>query len=142
MYKVRTLTLPGPWGTRSLRTILMYTPLLILLLFLWCVFCCDNWIFVILFYSAEWNREFLFFFCFWDNYSKPTCSMSRFHFTYPWFKTLHFAHLNFNLLPIRYPPHLQTLEKHIFIQNQNITQIKNMNHWIFYSRALETRKPL
>ena len=34
-----------------------------------------------------------------DNYSKPTCGMTRFHFTYPWFKTLHFAHLNFNPLP-------------------------------------------
>ena len=34
-----------------------------------------------------------------DNYSKPTYGMVRFHFTYPWFKTLHFVHLNFNLLP-------------------------------------------
>ena len=25
--------------------------------------------------------------------------MARFHFAYPWFKTLHFAHLNFNPLP-------------------------------------------
>ena len=30
--------------------------------------------------------------------------MTRFHFAYPWFKTLHFIYLNFNSLPIRYPP--------------------------------------
>ena len=34
-----------------------------------------------------------------DNYSKPICGMAHFHFAYPWFKTLHFAHLNFNPLP-------------------------------------------
>ena len=49
-----------------------------------------------------------------DNYSKPTWGLARFHFTYPWFKTLHFAHLNFNPLPIRYPPFPLPLEKHIF----------------------------
>ena len=49
-----------------------------------------------------------------DNYSKPTWGMIRFHFAYLWFKTLHFAHLNFNQLPIRYSPHPQTLGKHIF----------------------------
>ena len=38
-------------------------------------------------------------FVFRDNYSKPTCGMTRFHFAYPWFKTLHFAYLNFNSLP-------------------------------------------
>ena len=53
-----------------------------------------------------------------DNYSKPTCGMTRFYFAYPWFKTLHFAHLNFNLFALRYPPHPQTLEKHIFRQKQ------------------------
>ena len=35
-----------------------------------------------------------------DNYSKPTCDMARFHFAYSWFKSLHFAYLNFNPLPI------------------------------------------
>ena len=50
----------------------------------------------------------------WDNYSKPTWGKARFRFAYPWFKTYHFAHLNFNPLPIRYPPHPQPLEKHIF----------------------------
>ena len=54
--------------------------------------------------------------------------MACFHFAYPWFKTLHFAYLNFNLLPILYPPHPQTLKKHPFIKNQNITWIKKMNH--------------
>ena len=54
--------------------------------------------------------------------------MVRFHFAYPWFKTLHFAHLNFNPFALCYPPLPQTLEKHHFIKNQNITQIKNMNH--------------
>ena len=39
----------------------------------------------------------------WDNYNKPTYDMARFHFAYPWFKTLHFANLNFNPLPIHYP---------------------------------------
>ena len=43
---------------------------------------------------------------------------------------------------IHYPPHPQTLEKHPFIKNQNITRIKNTNHWIFSSWALETWKSL
>ena len=52
-----------------------------------------------------------------DNYNKPTCGIVRFHFVYLCFNHLHFAHLNFNLLSISYPPHHQMLEKHIFIQN-------------------------
>ena len=54
--------------------------------------------------------------------------MIRFHFAYPWFNHLHFAHLNFNPFALRYPPHPQTLEKHIFNTNQNITRIKNTNY--------------
>ena len=50
----------------------------------------------------------------WDNYSKLTWGKARFRFAYLWFKTYHFAHLNFNPLPIRYPSHPQPLEKHIF----------------------------
>ena len=46
----------------------------------------------------------------------------------------------FNPFALWYPSHSQTLEKHYFIKNQNITQIKNTNHWIFSSQALETRK--
>ena len=34
-----------------------------------------------------------------DNYSKPTWGLARLRFAYPWFKTYHFAHLYFNLLP-------------------------------------------
>ena len=41
--------------------------------------------------------------------------MARFHFAYPWFKTLYFAYLNFNLLPIRYPPLLKSVVKMYFI---------------------------
>ena len=42
----------------------------------------------------------------WDNYSKPTCGMTRFHFAYPWFNYLHFDHLRlvplaFRNLPLR-----------------------------------------
>ena len=55
---------------------------------------------------------------YWDNYSKPTWGKARLRFAYPWFKTYHFAHLNFNPLPIRYPPHSQLLEKHIFREKQ------------------------
>ena len=77
-----------------------------------------------------------------DNYSKPIYGMVHFHFAYLCFNYLYFAHLNFNPLPIRYPPHHQTLEKHIFIQNQNIIQIKNTNPLFFSSRALETQKSL
>ena len=77
-----------------------------------------------------------------DNYNKPTCGMARFHFAYLCFNHLHFAHLNFNPLPIRYLTHHQTLEKHIFIQNQNITQIKNTNPLFFSLWAIETRKSL
>ena len=49
------------------------------------------------------------------NYSKSTCDMTRFYFAYPWFKTLHFAHLNFNLLPIHYPPLFKSGVKMYFI---------------------------
>ena len=41
--------------------------------------------------------------------------MAHFHFVYPWFKTLHFAHLNFNPLPIRYSPLLKSGVKMYFI---------------------------
>ena len=53
-----------------------------------------------------------------DNYSKPTCGMTRFYFAYPWFKTLHFAHLR--LVPLAFRNlHLRLpLEKHIFRQKQ------------------------
>ena len=53
-----------------------------------------------------------------NNYSKPTWGLARFHFTYPWFKTLHFAHLNFNPLAFRNPPLRLPSEKHIFRQKQ------------------------
>ena len=53
-----------------------------------------------------------------DKYSKPTWGLARFHFTYPWFKTLHFAHLNFNPLAFRNPPLRLPSEKHIFRQKQ------------------------
>ena len=49
-----------------------------------------------------------------DNYSKPTCDMARFHFAYPWIKTLHFAHLMLVLLTFRNLPLYLPLEKHIF----------------------------
>ena len=49
-----------------------------------------------------------------DKYSKPTWGLARFHFTYPWFKTLHFAHLNFNPLSICYPPLAFPLENNFY----------------------------
>ena len=54
----------------------------------------------------------------WDNYSKPNWGLACFHFTYPWFKTLHFAHLK--LVPLAFRnPHLRLpSEKHIFRQKQ------------------------
>ena len=58
--------------------------------------------------------KFLFYFL-RDNYSKPTCGMTRFHFDYLWFKTLYFAHLNFKFLPIHYPPLLKSGVKTYFI---------------------------
>ena len=61
---------------------------------------------------------FVFFFR-GGNYSKPTWGMTRFHFAYPWFKTLHFADLNFNSLSICYPPLAFSLENNFC--NQNIT---------------------
>ena len=49
--------------------------------------------------------------------------MARFYFAYPWFKTLHFAHLK--LVPLAFrnlafynPPLRLLLEKHIFRQKQ------------------------
>ena len=60
-----------------------------------------------------------------DNYSKPTSSLARFHFVYPLFKTLHFAHLNFNLLPIRYAPLLKPGVKMYFIFTVMSLSFKN-----------------
>ena len=54
----------------------------------------------------------------WVNYSKPTWGLTRFHFTYPWFKTLHFAHLKLVPLAFRNPPLRLPLEKHIFKKKQ------------------------
>ena len=45
-----------------------------------------------------WKNIFFGDIDFWDNYSKPTCGMTRFHFTYLWLKILYFVHLNFNPL--------------------------------------------
>ena len=53
-----------------------------------------------------------------DNYSKPTWGMTRFHFAYPWFKTLHFAHLKLVPLAFRNPSLCLPFEKHIFRQKQ------------------------
>ena len=52
------------------------------------------------------------------SYTKLTCGMARFHFTYLWFKTLHFAHLRLVSLAFRNPPLHLPLEKHIFRQKQ------------------------
>ena len=52
------------------------------------------------------------------NYSKPTWGLARFHFTYPWFKTLHFAHLKLVPLAFRNPPLRLPLEKYIFKKKQ------------------------
>ena len=46
-----------------------------------------------------------------DNYSKPTWGMARFHFAYPWFKTLHFAHLKLVPLDFHNPSFCLLLEK-------------------------------
>ena len=53
-----------------------------------------------------------------DNYSKPIRGMAHFHFAYPWFITLHFAHLRLVLLAFHNPPLCLPLEKHIFRQKQ------------------------
>ena len=53
-----------------------------------------------------------------DNYNKPTWGITRFHFAYPWFKSLHFAHLRLILLAFRNPPLHLLLEKYIFRQKQ------------------------
>ena len=53
-----------------------------------------------------------------DNYNKLTCGMTHFHFAYPWFKTLHFAHLRLVSLAIRNPPLRLPLGKHIFREKQ------------------------
>ena len=60
-----------------------------------------------------------------DNYSKPTCDMTRFHFAYPWCKTLHFIHLNFNPLPIRYSHLLKSGVKMYFTFNCMSLSSKN-----------------
>ena len=62
-----------------------------------------------------WKNIFFGDIDFWDNYSKPIYGTTRFHFTYLWFKTLNFAHLNFNPLPICYPPLLKSGVKMYFI---------------------------
>ena len=44
--------------------------------------------------------------------------MARFHFAYPWFNYLHFAHLKLVLLVFRNSPLRLPLEKYIFRQKQ------------------------
>ena len=44
--------------------------------------------------------------------------MTRFHFAYLWFKTLHFAYLKLVLLAFRNPSFCLPLEKHIFKQKK------------------------
>ena len=67
-------------------------------------------------YNEHGNLDQKFFF--WDNYSKPTWGLARFHFTYPLFKTLHFAHLKLVPLTFHNPPLRLPLEKHIFRKKQ------------------------
>ena len=67
-----------------------------------------------------------------NNYSKPTWGLARFHFTYPWFKTLHFTHLNFNLLPT----FGFSVRKQLLQPKHNITRIKNLGFEFFW-KSLE-----
>ena len=53
-----------------------------------------------------------------DNYSKPTWGLARFHFTYMWFKTLHFAHLKLVPLAFRNPPLRLPLENTFLGKNK------------------------
>ena len=53
-----------------------------------------------------------------DNYSKPTWGMTRFHFAYPWFKTLHFAHLKLVPLAFRNPSLCLPLENTFLSKNK------------------------
>ena len=53
-----------------------------------------------------------------DNYSESTCGMIPFHFVYPWFNHLHFAHLRLVPLAFRNSSLRLSLEKHIFRQKQ------------------------
>ena len=62
-----------------------------------------------------WHKFILFF---WDNYSKPTWGLACLQFAYPWFKTLYFAHLNFNPLPTF--PFAVILEKNKYNKDKKV----------------------
>ena len=64
--------------------------------------------------STNFLKKTYFLILLRDNYTKPTCGMAGFHFAYPWFNHLHFTHLNFNSLSIRYPPLLKSGVKMYF----------------------------
>ena len=51
---------------------------------------------------------------FWDNYSKPNCSLAQIHVAYLWFEKCHFAHLRFVPLGFHNPPLLQMRIKMYF----------------------------
>ena len=68
----------------------------------------------------------------WDNYSKPTWGLARFHFAYPWFKTLHFAHLNFNPLPT----FGFSVRKQLLQPKHNITGIKKLGFEFFWKSLI------
>ena len=53
-------------------------------------------------HMVRWFSSFLFFFL--ENYTLPTCSLLKKHFTYLGFKKWHFAHLWSDPLAKRYPP--------------------------------------
>ena len=72
-----------------------------------------------------------------DNYSKPTCGMICFHFAYPWFKTLHFAHLRLLLLAFRNRPLRFLLEKTYFWAKKDITRIKKLGFFITHELQWE-----
>ena len=76
-----------------------------------------------------WHNFILFF---WDNYSKPTWGLACLRFAYPWFKTLYFAHLNFNPLPT----FGFSVKKQLLQPKQNITWIKKLGFEFFW-KSLE-----
>ena len=74
-----------------------------------------------------------------DNYSKPTWGLARLRFTYPWFKTLHFAHLYFNSLPTS-PSKVK--KTHFYSKLEHNTYWSTWTHSLFLTNPRNAKIPV
>ena len=75
-----------------------------------------------------------------DNYNKSIWNLVCLHFTYPWFKTYHFAHLRCLSLGICHPPLHLPLKKHIFRKKNKHNKDKKVRTFYCLRTSLKTKR--